>query len=407
MKRIVCGLLILGSALRAQPYIDGGNTRHRFAQLTLGAEARYIPGHNTATFSVTPGGLQSQELNGSNEFRLLIGGLHFWGHADFSISLPIASRGDTRFFTGVETAARYFPWRIRSKTARPFIGIGWLAVNYQQGAGALLTSFRFPLSTGLNFCYKNHLFEVSAAYAIRQRIRYYITEKVSVPVKTPAFWCGLTYKFMIETTIGAEKNYLSGRTGRLTDTLTRHKKLNGITLSVGPSTGFFLRSSSHLSAVAPYAGQQRATIFPEFGAGYYFHRPDLQINLSYRKMSGLVSAFGYSQRAARRSLGLEAFKFLFDYHGFAWFTGLAASYEKLGVKEQLPSGEKYEFGFSGIKPGITFGWDIRPDRLQFFYLRTTLRYFPFLFVNTMNALRVNFDMLEFNFIQLVVFPGRI
>jgi hypothetical protein len=102
---------------------------------------------------------------------------------------------------------------------------------------------------------------------------------------------------------------------------------------------------------------------------------------------------------------LESFKFLIDYHGFALFAGLNLSYEQFSVHEKeyqnLSTGT-----FDGIKPGITFGWDIRPNRLQTWYLRTNLRYFPNLFVTMPGGGSVHFEQLEFNFIQLVVFPGR-
>jgi hypothetical protein len=59
------------------------------------------------------------------------------------------------------------------------------------------------------------------------------------------------------------------------------------------------------------------------------------------------------------------------------------------------------------KAGITFGWDIRPDDLQGWILRTNLRWHPNLNVNMPDGKQMKFDQLEFNFIQLVLYPERL
>ena len=58
------------------------------------------------------------------------------------------------------------------------------------------------------------------------------------------------------------------------------------------------------------------------------------------------------------------------------------------------------------RPGVTFGWDIRPDRLQAMILRTNLRYTPNLNVAVTGGRDVALDQVEFNFIQFVIFPRR-
>jgi hypothetical protein len=94
-----------------------------------------------------------------------------------------------------------------------------------------------------------------------------------------------------------------------------------------------------------------------------------------------------------------------DYHGFVVFIGPALSLEWLNLTETKQQ-EVTIGNFRGLKPGITFGWDIRPNRLQAWYLRTNLRYFPNLGVRMPDDQHVPFDNIEFNFIQWVVFPGR-
>ena len=69
--------------------------------------------------------------------------------------------------------------------------------------------------------------------------------------------------------------------------------------------------------------------------GYYWHQPDLQINFSWRSYESEISAYNYSQKASRKSLGFEVFKFISDYHGFAAFIGPIISYEWLDVPDVI------------------------------------------------------------------------
>jgi len=399
-------IFLFGLSSFAQPYVEGGKTRHRFAQLNLGLDSRMFLGSGSrSSFINTSGQIENFELKNQVETRLIIGGTHFWGHADFYIAIPAVSIGKSGFSTSVETGAKYFPWRIESGKIRPYIGTAILPTVFQQGDGVSLMRFKYPITYGFVFNYKKHLFELGAGYNYKNKEKYYITTTTSTQIKTQPYWISLGYKFMIETTVGAEKDWQNGKTKKLTDTLAILHRLNGLTFAVGPSAAFFLKSSPHNESISPFADNHKATVFPEFGLGYYLHKPDLQFNLSYRSMKSEINAYDFSQTAKRKALTFEAFKFIVDYNGFAVFAGPALSYEWLNVTEtnqqQITTG-KYE----GVKPGITFGWDIRPNRLQSWYLRTNLRYFPNMNVKMPDNKNVPFDQLEFNFIQLVVFPGR-
>ncbi|HCS21545.1 MAG TPA: hypothetical protein DIW47_13460 [Bacteroidetes bacterium] len=408
MKHLVifC-LLLLSPSLFAQPYVVGGKTRHRFAQLNLGTDYRFFPGSGTQSAIIGQDGqLEKFELKNQAETRLIISGTHFWGHMDFYVAIPILSVGKSGFSTGVETGAHYFPWRIEHNKIRPYVGVSMLTTQFQQGAGTKRVRFAYPLLAGAVFNHKKHLITMGAGYNPQNSENYFINRTTPVQIKTHAFWFSFGYSFMLETTLSAEKNWQNGKTKRLTDTLAALNRLNGWTLAVGPSSAFFLKPSDHNESMAPYSDNHKAAVFPEFGIGYYWHNPDLQINLSYRKMKSEIAAYSFSQRGSRQALSLEAFKFFVDYHGFAAFAGFAVSYERLHISETDGQQPGETANYAGIKPGITFGWDIRPNRLQSWYLRTTLRYFPNLNVKMADGKTIPFDQLEFNFIQLVVFPGR-
>ena len=103
---------------------------------------------------------------------------------------------------------------------------------------------------------------------------------------------------------------------------------------------------------------------------------------------------------------MEATKSLFDYHGFVPFVGPAMSYEKLSFKESFEGQKVHDLVDNKIAYGITFGWDIRPNRIQSWLLRTNLRWYPNLNLEVDIDNRISFNNIEFNFIQLIIYPSR-
>ncbi len=145
---------------------------------------------------------------------------------------------------------------------------------------------------------------------------------------------------------------------------------------------------------------------PDFTAGYYVHKPDLNFAIAYRSYGTATDTYGVLQQLKRRSILFEATKYLFDYHGFVPFIGPALSYENLAFEEKFEeeapiSRQDNLFGY-----GLTFGWDIRPNRIQNWLLRTNLRWYPDLNLSINADTYISFNNIEFNFIQLVIFPGR-
>ncbi|MCC5917356.1 MAG: hypothetical protein JJU02_08505 [Cryomorphaceae bacterium] len=407
-KNILLALLVFCtfSEVEAQPYIEGGKTRHRFAQLTLGTDFRRFHSGDAHTYMIDDLGLMQQSpLNPHLENRIIIGGTHFWGHADFFIAIPFTSFGNSGFSTGVETGAKYFPLAIERNKIRPYVGVSMVSNRYKQGEGAEVNRFRYPAKVGVVYGYRDFLFDLGMGYQFQNTIPYYINTTQMVKVKTQTLWFSIGLTFMLDNTLNAEEEWLSGRTQRVTEILAERKRLNGFSIGAGFSSTFFLKPASHNASEMPFIDQHSSAVFPEFGLGYYWHKPDVHINLAYRKIESTISAFEHLQTARRNAITLEGFWFFADYQGFAPFIGPAISFESQKVIETYPDG-RGQGGFSGFKPGLIFGWDIRPNRIQTWYLRTNLRYFPAMDVAMPSGKSFSFDQLEFNFIQLVVFPER-
>lgn len=94
-----------------QVYLDK-KSRHRFAQLSLGLDYELGLGANTqiSNSAISNPNTSRVSLNASHTPRILIGGTHFWGHADFYIAIPLFQTQSTieantiRYQRGVETA---------------------------------------------------------------------------------------------------------------------------------------------------------------------------------------------------------------------------------------------------------------------------------------------------------------
>ncbi|TDB65306.1 hypothetical protein [Arundinibacter roseus] len=420
MKKIILLIAILAitQTVHSQVYTEK-QTRHRFAQLNLGFDFQSTIG-GSARYLDTQGNTQSLNLSNSISPRLLIGGTHFWGHADFYIGIPLSastSKKENQEVTalrGVETVFKYYPLRIEHNKVRPYIGTSLAPFFYEQRnnnfehpSGPELNHTNFPLLGGITFNSKKHLVELGAAWNYANRQNYFISRTQIEKINTPPIYLTLSYRYMLETTLSAEKDWESGRTKKVTDILANKGKLNGFFIGAGISSAFWLKQSDYNKSQRPYIGRYSTSLMPDFTFGYYLHKPDINLSVGYRGYGTSTNAYGAIQLLNRKSFLFETTKYLFDYHGFTPFLGPTISYEKLLFWENFEGSKTIETTNNRIGYGLTFGWDIRPNRIQSWILRTNLRWYPNLFLNVESENKVSFDNLEFNFIQLIIYPNRI
>lgn len=407
-------MLISQQALLAQPYLEG-NTRHRFAQLTLGADLTWHPGTGHTAFLNEQSQLQTVDLPNQVGADFWISGLHFWGHADFAVRFPLAQlrlgRTDglkTTFLPGIETIAKVYPWRIESGKVRPFVGFSVRQLEFDQAVGQAATvqgpqeqRVVTPLLTGFTYLRSQGLWELGLSWNQQREMHYAVSRTQTEPIRVPGPQLSIGYRRMLETTLGAEKNWQSGRTAERTRELAAQGKLNRWFVGVGPSSAWFLGSIDYLQAERPHLGPPEAGVLWDLVAGRYWHKPDLNVNLAFRRVGSQTSGYDFDFRTRRTALTLETTKYLGDYHGFAPFVGPAVSLENLSFEEEDAGELINERSWLGLQAGITAGWDIRPNRLQSFYLRTNVRWFPTLGMDTEAGTRLPFQQLEVNFIQAV------
>jgi len=418
-KAVPTAILILFSiSLFSQVYVEK-QTRHRFAQMNMGLDYQTSMGGET-TFLNSNEVKETLTLSALHKPRFVIGGTHFWGHADFYLAIPLyypsmQEEGQViNFGSGVETVFKYYPSRIEHQKIRPFVGVSIAPFYFEQdqqnqefGNGPSRMHTSVPLLTGFTYNYRNHLLELGVLWNYNNQLDYYIGRAEQATIKTPPLYLSFSYRYMFDTTIGAEEAWESGRTAEITEKLASGKQLNSFFIGLGMSSAFWMGASSYNTEQRPYVPKGSASIMGDFSVGYYWHQPDVNVVAHYRSYQKGTRTYGAIQSQKRQSWGIEATKHVGDYHGFAPFIGPVITYENLSFKESFERELTQDISDQRIGYGITFGWDIRPDRRQAFLLRTNLRWFPNLQLAVAEDQKMSFNNIEFNFIQLLLFPSRL
>ncbi len=399
---LLVALLPATTAL-AQDSTDTVARRLRFAETFLGIDAATVPaGQSGSTLSLP-----------ARVFpRFTIGGLHFWGHADFAVVFPLTRGtrdtdiGPTSLNTGVETRGRWYLRPARTDGLSPFLGGGLGALDLRIGDGPREYRMQPMLQAGLVWRRGGTMFEAGWSARRVPQIAYPTSRTDVIPVRPSAhsMWIGAHRLF--ETTAAIAPVIRSGEWGERERTLRAAGRLSGPTLAIGLSSPILTGSGARNRDTRPWLAERaRASAMLDLGVGWYLDGPDLQLNAAWRSARFDNDAFDFHQRMQRQSVALEAFAFLGDYHGFVPFVGPVLSLDRLRLREVDAGTRVVDASRDLLAPGVIFGWDIRPTRAGNWLLRTNLRWFPQLRL-PVNSRTHSFDQLEFNFIQFVWLPGR-
>lgn len=389
-----------------------------FAWTTFGADVLTI-GSGRTDYQTPDGELRQTFFGPAASPRLTIGGVHFWGHADFYVTFPLPVRvsdepgvfSAMRYRHGIETGVRVYPFRLQPGRVSPYIGTGFRLLSYghQTAGSSYLHGFPevqrmlVPIQAGLTY--------TTAKYLFTAGVHYQTTRELPYAMSPTSF--GKTSFSPVSVNIGVVRYVDTDRelaSARAADQLNikhellrRNRRLSAWYAGLGPSAAMPrpLGRSSYIQRYRPYLrGESMGSFMPDLAAGRYFHKVDLNVGVSYRTMGVQANGFDASVRFRRHSFMVESYKYLFNYLGFAPYVGPTFSLERLSMDD---TGQR----FQETKPalGLIFGWDIRVTSTEANLLRTNLRWVPKLHMNA-NGEQVRFDNIEFNFIQYVHYFGR-
>lgn len=394
--------------------------RTSFAKSYFGLDAYTTMGGTTQY--TTQGSLQSVGFSGTASPRILLGGTHFWGHADFYIAIPIAKFGkvipnelsNVSYSEGVETGFRVFPWAIQEGKLRPYVGVAFKGIGFAQVSKDPNKNYTrvpsvaktiFPYQAGVTYATKKLLFQAGVNYKKNKEYEYPIsrTQYSNLSLSPWSFNVGLSYWINSNGGLASKSGERYMKAG--VNKLNAKNRLNSWYFGIGPSGTFEMTKSDYVKDKYPFLKQSSpGTLIPDVAVGRYFHKSDMNVGISYRKLRYGSGGYNVKLNYQRRSYTFETYKFLGDYHGFVPFVGPTLAYEDLQFTDTDGSNIK-TFETKKLAIGVIFGWDIRITRAETWLLRTNLRYTPNLHLKA-EGKKVMFDQMEFNFIQFVWFVGR-
>lgn len=397
----------------AQPYTKS-KTRHRFAFTYVGLGAQITPSSGVLFW-------EDKQLPFPSVVapRFTIGGIHFWGHVDFNMNIPLSYLGDKTVApetemharSGGDLSARLYPWRIEYGKVRPFLGIGWneyVVSLRNEGLGSRTDLFvTTSLLTGVSFAFKGYHLNAEFMWMPNNSREFYSSRTDKHVFQLPKSYFSLSLVKHFEGTLREEKNFLNGKTKELEKKLSKENKLNSFSIGIAPSGSYFLQAPK-FGGSASSLPRHTGVFNMEYSIGYLVHQAGFHAGLTFREFTSQVESFGFDDLMRRRSLALEAFWFFWDYNGFVPFIGPTLSFERWAsgrFENDVQQGGTQRTRL--ISPGIIFGWDILASPLETWVLRTNLRYYPFQKVRNAEGKWSPVDQFEFNFIQLVVYPSRI
>ena len=413
MKNHILGFCLLIAALFSTPTnAQDWEKRHAFAKAYFGAGAYYMPTLNPGTVLGVDGNLQSFEKAAFMTPAVNIGATHFWGHADFYVSITTAdiSLGENtienKYSLGTFTGLRLYPYPTEVGKVRPYVGYAFSPYRYEQvnpSDGVFKhTAVKSMYNAGLAYQLPSAYITLEYGRTANPSFESYLSRSQTGSDAFPASMFQLGINIAIETTSPA-----ASPMNRKANDVFAASNADGLFVAAGPSSAFPIQSSSYVTDYRPYLNDKSMPlIFPDFAAGYHFTKFDFIIAAASRRTIQKRNAFNYTSRLQRQSLNFEGYKFLFDYHGFVPFLGAGIGREYLELT-------RTEFGVSADlvteqiwSPNIVFGWDIRPSvKGDWWVLRTNLRYYPTLQLDLAEG-ALSQQHLEFNFIQLVIYPQR-
>jgi len=386
--------------------------RHSFAKSYFGISNFIVPGLNDGNFLNSAGTIQEFQRNGFTSPAINIGATHFWGYADIYISINTANlkfgtdEQKNRFAFGTFTGVRVYPFPSKEKTIRPYVGYKFSPFRYNQndiaGNNFKYTKVKSVFDIGLGIQLPNFYFTLEYGRVLNPSFDTYLSRNVKSKDKFPSQILQIGLNYTIETTKGS-----GGAETEKANRLYSKSNKYGFFLSAGPSSVFPVGTSNYIADLYPFLDNKtNSSIFPDMSIGYHFTKTDLVTALSFRPMTQKRNAYDFQQKINRKSIILEFYKYVADYHGFVPYVGVGVGYENLHLTETDYGSKITQLTQNKFSPAVVFGWDVRPSvKADWWILRTNLRYYPFLNIEHQGK-KISLQHLEFNFIQFVLYPQK-
>jgi hypothetical protein len=384
--------------------------RYRFAETYVGFETEFVSEKNHFNFYNNEGIKRKGLIPSTITPRILIGGTHFWGHADFYISIPISQiriNGNKELFStnNVYTGFRLLPWKLKNNAVRPYVGVGFNSKKVKLENGPIYANMQWFFEGGINYRFKNRILGLEMKYFPQNEFYTAISRTEFENLSLSNYSFSLSYKIAFDGSANYSSEHAKKYTQTIYDKAQQSGALSTFSLGLGLSALIPLDETELASQKAFFNDEIESTLTLDLGVGYYSNPLDATVRVSYRPLKQEEIAFDYNYKLVKHSLALEAFKFIGDYHGFVPFIGPYVSMDHYRLKETDHGNKIIDEKSNRLGYGVVFGWDIRLTDTDYLILRTNLRYTPEMGYKS-NGYKFTSEQLEFNFIQFVYYPER-
>lgn len=383
--------------------------RYRFAETYVGFETELVTEHNSFIYQ-KDGISHTEKLPSQITPRILIGGTHFWRHADFYISIPLTNiqfggSKNISLTNDVYTGFRYLPFTLEDKTVRPYVGVGFNSKGLKLKNGPYYTNWQWFYEGGFNYRKNNKIFGFEMRYIPKSDFYNAYSRTKFQNTKTNPFSFSLSYKVAFDATAGYSSEGAKKYMKKIYNDAEKAGALSAFSFGIGLNAIIPLGKTELASQKAFFNDEIEGALTYDVGIGYYSNPLDATVRVSYRPIKQEETAFDYTYRLNNHSVAFEVFKFIGDYHGFVPFVGPYISLNRYHLEEIDLGKTTKDMTTNKLGYGLVFGWDIRQSRVDYITLRTNLRYTPEMNYKA-GASKFTSKQIEFNFIQLVYYPER-
>lgn len=233
----------------------------RFAWLTYGADLNYLTGGSTQ--QLRNGNLSDTNFDGTLFPRLTIGGIHFWGHADFYVSFALSflsiqntpsGISDLRVTHPIETGFRLFPLKLQPGRFSPFVGVSLKRLRFSQESEDLSTENGVPnygknispLQFGLVYTTDRWHLSASSYYNFQNEFEYYISPTEVADVVLDPLSFNISFLRYIDSDKSFRTKSAVRQINKNYETLKRNNLLSAWFIGLGPSSALQTRKSPFL-----------------------------------------------------------------------------------------------------------------------------------------------------------------
>ena len=442
MSKLLLVLVLLAvPALADEPGLPLGDVPAQregdpFAAMTLSVDTGVLlPRADTWSLPVASGQFASVASKPLVSTGLSIGALHFFGHADILVMVPLVGLsatldtplGPRKVSTtySCDTVTRIYPAALRPGTVRPFFGFGLGARRFTISDSADATANSsgvrtvvLPVSAGLGWRSTfGTLLTVGAEYRAGDTGTLFsgvVPQNLyDTPQPLPSQLLDLGgWRLVLSLAANFDLSPQAVRAGfRQREAAAWQKRIDtghasGFTLGFAPSSRIENVTSPYFAKRPYLEGPYDEPPFFHGTAGYYVHTLDTEFRLAFRSIAGAAKAHGAQLQTRQTGVFAEVVRFFDpDLYGFVPFIGAGVGMQRLTATDTAANIATTNQD-NKWAPDIVFGWDIRPAPSYWWILRTNLRWLPAAPLGLGNT-TFDFGGLEYDFIQLIVYPGRL